>query len=231
MGIAVDCDFDGHEDSRDVRCARLQHVELSSCGRCAGTFAGVKPKCTNSAGAGADSPKRVDADRRAPEAHVLPPAVGYARLDRDARQPGGSTLPMRSWRSNTWCTASRRRAPRRPALPAVLRHAARAAPRSRSRGGLRFVAAVVSGQHVAAAAIPAICARVRCTNGRFWRDSSSAPGRRLRSIAQAQATAVSTVSHGRQTSSFGMSRSAAACSTDWCVGPSSPRPIESCVKT
>ena len=28
-----------------------------------------------------------------------------------------------------------------------------------------------------------------------------------------------------------MSRSAAACSTGWCVGPSSPTPMESCVST
>ena len=28
-----------------------------------------------------------------------------------------------------------------------------------------------------------------------------------------------------------MARSDASCSTGWCVGPSSPTPIESCVKT
>ena len=27
----------------------------------------------------------------------------------------------------------------------------------------------------------------------------------------------------------GIARSAARCSTDWCVGPSSPKPMESCV--
>jgi hypothetical protein len=47
----------------------------------------------------------------------------------------------------------------------------------------------------------------------------------------AQAIAVSAVSAGRQTSSPGIRRSAAACSTLWCVGPSSPRPMLSCVKT
>ena len=67
--------------------------------------------------------------------------------------------------------------------------------------------------------------------GRFWRDSSSALGRALLSIAQAQATTVSAVSPGRQTSRPGISRSDAACSIDWCVGPSSPRPMLSCVKT
>jgi hypothetical protein len=67
--------------------------------------------------------------------------------------------------------------------------------------------------------------------GRLWRDSSSAVGRSRLSIAAAHAASVSTVSHGRQTSRFGIRRSDAACSIDWCVGPSSPRPIESCVKT
>mgnify|MGYP003461201927 CR=1 FL=1 len=43
------------------------------------------------------------------------------------------------------------------------------------------------------------------------------------------ASTVSTVSHGRQTGMLGMSRRLATCSTGWCVGPSSPRPIESCV--
>ncbi|MDT4890738.1 hypothetical protein FQZ97_1276470 [compost metagenome] len=49
--------------------------------------------------------------------------------------------------------------------------------------------------------------------------------------ATAQATAVSAVSAGRQTSRLGIRRRLAACSTDWCVGPSSPRPMESCVNT
>ena len=41
--------------------------------------------------------------------------------------------------------------------------------------------------------------------------------------ATAQATAVSAVSAGRHTSRFGMRRNDAACSMDWCVGPSSPK--------
>jgi len=36
---------------------------------------------------------------------------------------------------------------------------------------------------------------------------------------------------GRQTSRFGIRRNDGACSTAWCVGPSSPSPIESCVNT
>ena len=67
--------------------------------------------------------------------------------------------------------------------------------------------------------------------GRFWRDSSSAVGRSRLPSATAQAAAVSAVSQGRQTSRLGIRRSDAACSIDWCVGPSSPRPMESCVKT
>jgi hypothetical protein len=47
----------------------------------------------------------------------------------------------------------------------------------------------------------------------------------------AQAMAVSAVSAGRQTSRPGMVRRLAACSTLWWVGPSSPRPMLSCVKT
>ena len=49
--------------------------------------------------------------------------------------------------------------------------------------------------------------------------------------AQSQASSVSTASAGRNTSRFGMARSAARCSTGWCVGPSSPRPMESWVIT
>ena len=40
---------------------------------------------------------------------------------------------------------------------------------------------------------------------------------------------VSTASHGRQTCMFGIMRKVGICSTAWCVGPSSPSPIESWV--
>jgi len=50
-------------------------------------------------------------------------------------------------------------------------------------------------------------------------------------IAAAHAAAVSIVSQGRQTCMLGIRRRLAACSIGWCVGPSSPRPIESCVRT
>ena len=52
-------------------------------------------------------------------------------------------------------------------------------------------------------------------------------GRRTRACsASSQHSAVSTASAGRNTLRLGMARSAARCSTGWCVGPSSPSPIE-----
>jgi hypothetical protein len=44
------------------------------------------------------------------------------------------------------------------------------------------------------------------------------------------ASATSFASPGRMVISPGMARSDARCSIGWCVGPSSPTPIESCVK-
>ncbi len=85
-----------------------------------------------------------------------------------------------------------------------------------------------------------VVAASRATKGRFWRDSSSAEGPpawtampRLagRARADCQATAVSVVSQGRQTWRLGIRRRLPACSIDWWVGPSSPRPMESWVKT
>ena len=60
---------------------------------------------------------------------------------------------------------------------------------------------------------------------------SLALGRVSFSSAVAQAMAASTTSQGRHTSRLGIRRRLAACSMLWCVGPSSPRPMLSCVKT
>ena len=46
-----------------------------------------------------------------------------------------------------------------------------------------------------------------------------------------QASVVSVASAGRSTTRPGIARSAARCSTGWCVGPSSPSATESCVQT
>ncbi len=67
--------------------------------------------------------------------------------------------------------------------------------------------------------------------GRPCRESAITVGRSVCFIACRQASAVSLAPAGRTTSTFGVARSDASCSIGWCVGPSSPSPIESCVKT
>ena len=44
------------------------------------------------------------------------------------------------------------------------------------------------------------------------------------------ASTTSLASPGRSVMSPGIARSEASCSIGWCVGPSSPTPMESCVK-
>jgi hypothetical protein len=66
--------------------------------------------------------------------------------------------------------------------------------------------------------------------GRFCRERMSAVGPVLRLIAWMYAAAVSSASPGRMTSRLGIMRSDDTVSTGWCVGPSSPTPIESCVQ-
>jgi len=44
------------------------------------------------------------------------------------------------------------------------------------------------------------------------------------------ASTASFASEGRIVTRPGIARNEASCSTGWCVGPSSPSPIESCVK-
>jgi len=53
----------------------------------------------------------------------------------------------------------------------------------------------------------------------------------LRSIAIVHAAATSIESAGRTTCKPGIKRNAPSCSIGWCVGPSSPTKIESCVYT
>ena len=71
----------------------------------------------------------------------------------------------------------------------------------------------------------------RCSTGSFWRVKASAVGPSWREMAAAHDAAVSVASAGRHTSMCGMQRSAQSCSMGWWVGPSSPRKMESCVKT
>ena len=56
------------------------------------------------------------------------------------------------------------------------------------------------------------------------------PARAAAASTQRQVSATSFASAGRNTSRPGIARSDASCSTGWCVGPSSPTPIESWVK-
>ena len=77
----------------------------------------------------------------------------------------------------------------------------------------------------------AIRSAVRAWWGRSWRESRRLVGPSRRSTAACHATIDSTASHGRHTDMFGINRNVAACSTAWCVGPSSPRPMESWVNT
>ena len=79
--------------------------------------------------------------------------------------------------------------------------------------------------------ISATCCAVRAWNANAWRDKINELGPVACLIDSPHATAVSTVSHGRHTCMLGMIRKLATCSTGWCVGPSSPNPIESWVKT
>ena len=65
----------------------------------------------------------------------------------------------------------------------------------------------------------------------FWRQSTSPTAPSRCSMVARQASAVSFASPGRMIEKYGMARSDISCSTAWCVGPSSPRPIESCVQT
>jgi len=58
-----------------------------------------------------------------------------------------------------------------------------------------------------------------------------AEGRAVWPSAISQASDASTASQGRNTRRFGIARSEATCSTGWWVGPSSPTPIESWVRT
>ena len=70
----------------------------------------------------------------------------------------------------------------------------------------------------------------RSKTGRFWRDRRI-PAARPRVRIFFQLSATSLASPGRMTSKPGIARKAAKCSMGWCVGPSSPTPIESCVQT
>ena len=92
-------------------------------------------------------------------------------------------------------------------------------------------AALRVGEHVGALrhARRPLAYFLRSMKPSFWRVSTRHTGPCVCSIATRHASAVSVASAGRMTVSSGIARSADSCSTGWCVGPSSPSPIESCV--
>ena len=71
----------------------------------------------------------------------------------------------------------------------------------------------------------------RSSVGRAWRVRTRTAGSWRRFMMTRQASATSLASAGRSTIRPGMARRAASCSMGWWVGPSSPTPMESWVKT
>ena len=84
------------------------------------------------------------------------------------------------------------------------------------------------GQHVGAAPTPAAGAyRLRSSVGSFWRVRTQRRGAVVVAQRDLHASTVSLASAGRRSPSGpGWRAAPARCSTGWCVGPSSPRPID-----
>ncbi len=198
----------------------------------AATLCGVRPNSSNNSRRGRGLAEAVDADHRV--AAVLPPEVGHAGLDRDTRQAIGqhvALVRLRPGDRTRWSRASTRRARRSPCLGQQLARRERDADLGAGGDDHRTRLGGVA-QHVGAAADRVDLPRPSATRrARPGARAATRPGRRCARARAAHASAVSTGSAGRQTSMIGISRSVAACSTDWWVGPSSPRPIESWVKT
>ena len=161
------------------------------------------------------------------------PAEAHRRLDRHAHRPrrqhaAAVLLVLR----REQLLAGHRHHPR----PDPLRlqrgraHPARSRPPTRWRSGSPAAAPRPRPAHRRPRAVRFCRECFVRTVRRFCRVSASTDGVRSLASASSHASAVSTVSAGRKTFRFGVARSIARCSTGWCVGPSSPSPIESCVK-
>ena len=132
------------------------------------------------------------------------------------------------------CRASTRRAPRSPSR-ASGSTASIASSTSEPVAIRMILRATISAFQSAARSrrlpIAAICASARSENGRFWRlkirhdgpCDARPPGSRPPPIRPCRTDAIRR--------RCGIRRRLATCSIDWWVGPSSPRPIESCVNT
>ena len=165
------------------------------------------------------------------------PAERARRLDghagaarRAAARCRGSPGPARRSGPGTACYTSRTRTP--VGLEQLRRPRAHDGPRSRCPSGSARVAAVGVAQHVGAALDRVVGHAARVPHRQaLARQREHGRARRSGAARSRQASAVSLEPAGRTTSRFGVARSVASCSIGWCVGPSSPRPIESCVKT
>ena len=201
---------------------------------CSATFSGVNPKCSKTSLAGAEAPKRGHPDnRRRGRPQSGPSRAGWPPRPRRApRTAGGSTergrpRPARGSARGRACSPRAWGRPR-PRAGRAPRRTGR--PRSRCRSGS------APDRHPRRRGARRRRARPRRRAPRPDRSpagpgatSAKAVGCSVCASANSQASAVSLASAGRSASRLGIARSAASCSTGWCVGPSSPRPIESCV--
>ena len=192
------------------------HAASAASAPSAATFSGVKPKCLNSTG---PAPIRRRCRCR-PRRRSRTSTSRRSRPSRPrcaARPPAAPLLVGRgSGGRRRWSWASRPRAPRSPSgasCSCALSASCTSEPVAMITAcGLPLQADLGRlGQHVGALAdlssAPSRPDRTRLgAYGRFWRDSSSAVGRVGFCSATAQATAVSAVSQGRQTSRLGIRR-------------------------
>ena len=233
--VAVDADLDS-----SCRCSPDQYVDVRSFGseqairRSSTTWPTVKPKCLNRSLAGAEAPNVSHADHGAGRADVTPPAVAQRRpRPRRAVTPAGSTLlALGGILRVEHARAGHRHHAHAPALLAAARFAASTRERHfRARRDHDALAACLRNRAARSrrARSPATCSRVARLRRQCLARQHQARRAVVRARSPAQATAVSTASQGRQTVMFGIRRRLARCSTGWCVGPSSPRPMESWV--
>ena len=164
---------------------------------------------------------------------VAVPAEGGAGLDAQHRHPGredrGPVVRRPAARSGP-STGTTPPGPARPRRPASWRRPRSAGPRCPVPTRTISGAPVAVDQDVGAPRPRPSAARsaVAASTGTFWRVRTRPTGPSA-STARRQACAVSLASAGRTRLSPGMARREARCSIGWCVGPSSPRPMESWV--
>ena len=203
------------------------------------TASGVKPNSRNSVLSSADAPKCSSDDDLARCRRRTSTSPGRCRpRPRPGRAPSGAARCRGRPASCASNHSTHGIDTTRVAMPSACERSRAPPPRAapRSRCAIRITSGCPPdglGQHVAAAgdALGRLACR-RSRTGTFCRVRTDRSGRWWRLVQDgAPGQAVSLASAGRTTASRGIARSAARCSTGWWVGPSSPRPIESCVQT